>query len=572
MERGLFLGKGNQYRYAPTLGNEHHTMEDTYDLIAEARAKFVELSAAEEKLLRCVQSGDIAYCGPSEKDDDPANDPAKASEWGKERTIRARLVRWLCIDHEASQRIDPRGIQVHAARIGDPPNEDALDLGVATIPFLLSFVRCNFRVPLSITDARIVQLNLRGSCIPGLRADRLTVTGSVFLSDRFRAEGGVRLAGSRIGGDLDCSQGNFENKDGVALDADLINVTGVIYLKDEFTAQGSVSLLGASIGGGLECDGGNFLNNGGYALSADRIKVGASVFLRDNFSSDGELRFPGAEIAGRLDCGGAKFSGTSYLRLDTARVKKGFLWTGIGPDSPVRLNLAHALVGPMADDKESWPKKGNLYLDGFTYERIGAGPTSAEERLEWLARQPEGFIPQPYRQLAKVLRERGDDAGARKVLIAMEDSRLEYGGLSAAQKVVSRILRATVGYGYTPLRALWYIVAFVILGTLLFWWGGIAHVITPVETDPPVARIDPFNPFIYSLENFLPLVDLHMAKYYLPNPNAMPSPLVGPFSDTPFQPAWLGGVLRCYLWLHILLGWFFTSMFIAGITGLVRRE
>ncbi len=58
-------------------------MTDAYDLIAEARSRFGELSEAEAKLLRAALSGEVAYCGPSEKDDDPANDPAKADEWGE---------------------------------------------------------------------------------------------------------------------------------------------------------------------------------------------------------------------------------------------------------------------------------------------------------------------------------------------------------------------------------------------------------------------------------------------------------------------------------------------------------
>ena len=228
----------------------------------------------------------------------------------------------------------------------------------------------------------------------------------------------------------------------------------------------------------------------------------------------------------------------------------------------------------MVDDEQSWPKKGNLSLDGFSLRENWRRTRPARRNASsGLARQPDGFVPQPYRQLAKVLREAGDDAGARKVLIAMEDSRLKYGGLSAPQRVASRILRATVGYGYTPLRALWYIAFFVILGSILFGWGYNAHVVTPLETKPPIWHVHPFNPFIYSLENFLPLVDLHMAKHWMPNPNAWPIALVSPFSEVPIpSPPWLGRFLRCYLWAHILLGWFFTSMFIAGITGLVRRE
>jgi hypothetical protein len=508
---------------ASTNENEHYTMTGTYDLVAAARAKFGELSAAEEKLLRCAESGDVAYCGPSEKDDDPANDPAKAADWGNDRTIRAKLIRWLCIDGEASQHVDPHGIQVHAAQIGDPASETDLDLSAATIPFRLSFELCSFQVSFGLIDARIVALNLRGTRVPGLAADRVVVSGSVYLRNGFHSEGEVSLQRARIGADLNCNKGTF-------------------------------------------------LNNGGLAICADGIKVAHAVFLHEVLKVEGEVRLVGAEIGGQLRIEKAQFADGAVVRLENATVKQGFFWTGIAQNGAVRLNLAHASVGPIGDDEASWPKKGNLLLDGFTYERIGEGPTTAAKRLEWLARQPDGFVPQPYRQLAKVLRESGDDAGARKVLIAMEDARLKFGGLGRMQRIASRILRATVGYGYTPLRALWFIAAFVILGSVLFWWGHTARVITQVKGDSP-AQADPFNPFIYSLETFLPLVDLHMAKHWMPDPNATPTVLIGPFSDTPMQtPLWLGRVLRWYLWLHILLGWFFSSMFIAGITGLVRRD
>lgn len=29
--------------------------------------------------------------------------------------------------------------------------------------------------------------------------------------------------------------------------------------------------------------------------------------------------------------------------------------------------------------------------------------------------------------------------------------------------------------------------------------------------------------------------------------------------------------LRVYLWIHIAAGWFFSTMFVLGITGMVRR-
>jgi hypothetical protein len=49
-----------------------------------AEERFAPLSEAETKMLRAAIAGDIAWCGPSEKDDDPHNDPSFAGEMGCE--------------------------------------------------------------------------------------------------------------------------------------------------------------------------------------------------------------------------------------------------------------------------------------------------------------------------------------------------------------------------------------------------------------------------------------------------------------------------------------------------------
>jgi hypothetical protein len=107
------------------------------DLEALARARFPDLSQAELKLLRAAPKGEVAWCGPSDKDDDPANDPAKAHEWGPEREIRADLIRWLCVNRDPASVVDPKGIQIHAARIAG-----ASDLSFVSVPFPLGLCRC----------------------------------------------------------------------------------------------------------------------------------------------------------------------------------------------------------------------------------------------------------------------------------------------------------------------------------------------------------------------------------------------------------------------------------------------
>ena len=219
-------------------------------------------------------------------------------------------------------------------------------------------------------------------------------------------------------------------------------------------------------------------------------------------------------------------------------------------------------------------------FDGFVYSRFAEGPASASSREFWLARLPTtgrgtDFASQPYEQLAKVLRESGDDRGAKSVLITMENERWRQEDYGLARRCWDFVLWLTIGYGYDTWRALWFAAAFVTIGSLLFFWGRQADAITLVDKQNEYARR--FNPFIYSLESFLPLVDLQQSRFWTPNasPHLGPKVLLSPFKSLTESPHQFGPnfgrYLRWYLWLHVLAGWFFTSMIIAGVTGLVRK-
>src|SRR5690348_4349131 len=87
-------------------------------------AQFQPLSEAEKKLLVSAPAAppnNRAVCGPNGDDNDPANHPSKAdAKWGRERVIRAGLIRWLCVDGDVKDRVDPFGINVFAAKITGP--------------------------------------------------------------------------------------------------------------------------------------------------------------------------------------------------------------------------------------------------------------------------------------------------------------------------------------------------------------------------------------------------------------------------------------------------------------------
>ncbi len=247
------------------------------------------------------------------------------------------------------------------------------------------------------------QLNCEGGTFENansyaLIADGSTVDGSVILRKGFHATGEVNLTGAKISGEIDCSGGTFENAKGVALYADGAMVDGGIFLSEGFHAAGEANVVGAQIGGDLDCSGGTFENASGYALNADHATVDGSAFLRDGFRAKGEVRLVAAKIGGQLSCLGGTFEnaqGYASLSMERASVTATFLFRGLASSPVGVVDLAYAQVGELVDDEASWPENGKLYLDGFVYGRLaGDAPWQARDRLRWLSLQPD-FRPQP---------------------------------------------------------------------------------------------------------------------------------------------------------------------------------
>ena len=448
-----------------------------------------------------------------------------------------------------------------------------------------------------------------------LNAERLNVNGSVFLSENFKAEGEVRLYGATIGGSLDCQGGQFINKNSKALVADGLNVNGSIFLNGGFKSEGQVRLYGATIRVNLDCIKGWFINRNAEAINAERLDVNGSVFL-DDFKAEGEVNLVGATIGGKLNCKNGRFINPNRIALQAnslhvknnayfdkfmvegefslvdAEINGFFYWMGLASRENVRLDLRSAKVGTLHDEKESWPGKGELFLHGLVYNEIhDNAPRDTERRIDWLQRQYDDkaeknekqFRPQPYEQLTAVLRKSGQDEDARKILIAKNKDRARLTELTTwSEKLWYRVLGPRIGYGYRPLNALWGVLVFVVLGWFFFGIGYRGGLITPHSESAYVERsfknfvlgtrsrelsdVHPkFNFLVYSVDTFVPLIDLHQSKYWLPNAN-----LGAELFNIQGITLHTGGLLRLYLCIHIVMGWVLTTLLVVGLTGLVR--
>jgi hypothetical protein len=522
-------------------------------LQALATEQFSTLTPAEEHLLTQAANGKEAHY---ESLNEAENDPRQADTWGPERTVYADVLRWLCVDRDAIRHVDPKGLSIHGARIEGP-----LDLSIVTIPFPLFLVRCALQESMNLEFAEVRLLGIIGSTTQVIRGEGMVVHGDLRLRDGFDSRGGVNLFGATITNDLDCTGGRFHNA-------------------------------------------------GGIALNVSAAKIDGSVILRDKFHAEGLVAFSAAHIQQHLDCQGASFGGDTQNGLigESMVVGRAFDWREVTTNAATILNLAGAQVGQLADHKDSWPGLAHLDLDGFIYGTIVYGPVDAPTRIGWLARQapvpllpleqpeqsPRPFRPQPYQQLAKVLREHGQEADAKQVLIAKEQERRKHGGLRWDARCWNRFLGFTIAYGYQPERLLLGALFFVLLGWVLFAGGyrsgqifpAHAEAYTLATTGNVPAFYPTFIPWLYSLDTLLPIINFGQKDYWRPlDPDTTwPVSQLSSFTPSseagscPFFQAVIstgvtsGGFLRVYHWVHIGVGWLLVTLGVAGVTGLVRKE
>ncbi len=491
-----------------------------------AQRKFgASLSAAERKLLRAAPLRDVPWLGPSDDPDNAANDTAHAENWGAERTVRAELIAWLLSDPDASRFVHPSGLALAGARI-----KGTLDLSYATVDKPLTLIRCYVPDGINLLAAHLQEITVRRSR-----------TGAVFGNNAV------------IRGDATFILGDF----------------------------GPVSFMRARIDGTLDFTGARILEAGEDSVNLVEANVAGDVLFHDGFTTDGIVYARLVKIGHDLSVHGAEFGGDGELDAERAVIDGTLYWVEVKHTATTVLDLEDARAGAIWDDEASWPAAGNLVINGFVYGDIAGGPSDAPSRLRWIALQPPEWHPQPYRQLAKVLSEMGRDDGATRVRIAKEIAQRRLGHESIAQRAWSLMLEYTIGFGYQPLRALWWIAGFVGLGAILFGWGYRMRIITPTEEAayrefvasgeaPPHYPV--FHPLVYSLENFLPVVELHQDKYWRPNPRHSVRGRTKRDGEAPEASSLPSRLLRYYLWVHILAGWTITPLLFAGLSGLVRPD
>lgn len=503
-------------------------------LVQLARAGFANLTPCELNVLHAAASGGFSSCAVGIRKDqdvdesDPLNDPSKGATWSPDRTVRAALLRWLFFDRQALKYLYPTGVQIRGARI-----PDYLDLHNFTIPVELRISYCYLPHGMDLRGAKISELHVRDSYSGPLRLASITVTH-----------------------DLDI-------------------YADTIAAGNEPVYRGLIDLSDAQIGGVLTLDDSRVMYGGApgaTSVSAMRLHAKDGVSLSD-FRADGIVNLIGSTINADLAVNDSKFVGPNLNGLLAwgATVTGRLWWTGITTTPRTFFDLTDAKVGSLTDDQASWPSQNNLSIDGFVYNRLDCPENvrdldcavDAATRLKWLGLQSSNrYFPQPYRQLASILTARGDMGGARTVLIAAQNQEMHAGDLSVMQRVWGWLLWATIDYGYESTWALLWAAIVTIIGGVIVRMAHEAGVMKPAQPERKVAA-----PMAYSIDLFVPIVDLRLQRNCWPDPTAH-----GTATFLGRKISVSGSAVRAYLWFQIVAGYMLTGLFVAGLSGLVHNR
>lgn len=554
--------------------------------------------------------------------------------------VRAAIIRALMIGLRRDWPVAPGSLRLSNVLV-----TGSLDLarhkrrlgGDVPLPHLMAQA-CTFSDLLTVAHANLDGLSLKGCDIAGIEATGVNIAGPLDLAATHVTaveEISVSLNGADIHGDLDLSaigkryfwsEGEFclfgariigsiyahgaKLDGGVrnALSCDGATVTGDVFMRDSsqsrFTSLGSIRLIGTVIGGDLSVDGALLQSNGRDALCAERMDIKGGVFIQPGADGPttvtGPLNFRKAHIA--VDCqidhlaidpgdegvcidlSGAKVDGALDLGPIRSADAKG---------RPVGLfDLSDAHVGRLIDiPDESWPIKGQLELDGFTYNSIdlsGRRGDRAGSLLGWLGLQystkPKAneFKPQPYEQLARTLRAMGHGSEADRVAVAKHERRRKCGAESLSSRVISRSMRLVANHGYSPAQAVFVTAVYWMIGVLVITVGLKFGLLEFFMTNPPPgpAEVDYVAPGLPGISAATDLVVSGTAN----GCPALVTPLYAldliiPILDLGQESACrlethgvVGGVVQTGRVVYQLFGAILTAITVTTLTGVLRKD
>ena len=406
------------------------------------------------------------------------------------------------------------------------------------------------------------RITTRGEHETAFYGDGMTV-GHDFNAQGLRAEGEVRLVDVSVVSTLELRGAHLVNAGRVALRLDRAEISSSVYCDDGFTAVGEVCGIGTHVKGTVyfnkaelnkpvPVSGAGKPPKPGTALRLVRSTIEGDLGCWTEFVAHGTIVLTRASVAGQFTLATTGLEGRPAADLTHARFGT-LAITGAPPAGYI--DLTKAKTNFFQDGPEHW-RHGDIILDEFEYTSIQMAPVTIKQREQWLSRamrasrrkpggDNDGYLPQPYEQLAAAYRRAGDDHAARRIQLAKFRQRNRtttwHHWYSKISNVVQDIL---IGYGYAPWRALIWLLGLFAFGAVLFYYA-----------EPPVWISAPHHSFTfgdsisYTLDLLMPISSLSDRQVWH-SPNAA------------------GEIVASAL---VAFGWILSATVVAGVTRVLQR-
>lgn len=491
-------------------------------LLQVVRERFTDLTDDEARVVRRIAESQVA--------------PAE----GEPVAMRADVIGFLCKTREALDHVPTRGLYFENVVI-----RGEFDLSFAKLSLPLTFQQCRFidqKSKLSFRQGNFLSITMAlCSDVPGINARGVRVEHSFIFESQTRSE--IDLKNADIGNDLDFETATLshdEKNPRASLYARNARIGGDLIL-DETTSRGSIDLQGATIGG---------------MLSAHNAKIETSSPV-DAIAMLPALDLVGTTIGRDVELEDSRMAGP--LQLADTDVTKTVRLRNLEHGTNYTLDLSGLSCNRLVMDASARPTIGKLRLHGCVYEDISisvASESETETCLAWVRLLgSDHFSEQPYEQLAGVMKRQGKDDIARAILIA----KVEDEPLRTYTDLLIRRLAWMIGYGYSPLRAVWLALAVVLVGFVVFKGAyRRGYLIVKTNNAPVMLKSPNLTLLMYSVDVFVPLVDFGVGPLYVPGKVdiGMDSHEVTFF--------------RLYYWFHVGAGWLICTVAVAGLSGLIR--
>jgi hypothetical protein len=381
----------------------------------------------------------------------------------------------------------------------------------------------------TMADARVngavrlddAKITANGEPKVAFEGDGMTV-GHNFSAHGLKAEGEVRLVDVSIASALELQGAKLTHADGVALRLDRAEISSSLFCDNGFTVVGNTDAIGAHVKGSF------YLNkaelgrpvptssseagsaSGDAALRLVRTRIDGDLGCWESFVAHGTIDLGRSSVGGefRLRTTGLKGRPTA---ADFTSCR--FATLAISGEPPAGfLDFTRAKADFFKDGPAARWRSGDLILDEFEYSAIQMSSVTVKEREQWLLRAMaasrrksggahDGYLPQPYEQLAGAYRRAGHDHDARLIQLAKYRQRNRVTNWRHLFSKLWNILQdVVIGYGYAPLRALMWLLGLFILGALLFRY--VAQPYSIVSVHHPSFALG--NSVAYTLDLLLP--------------------------------------------------------------------